>query len=190
METPEPNLDPSESLKLITETISKTKEDLKEHGFCFMLWGWLIAIASISFYMLHHFTDFKYYFLPFPVLVAIGIVVTLLYYRRRRDLSETYLTYYLKRMWIVLASCFIIVVLANVFQHHQPFMYTILIGGIGTLVSGIVLRFRPLLVGGVLFLVAYIFSVDVQQQLIPLIQGIAVITGYLIPGYLLKYSKA
>jgi hypothetical protein len=53
----------------------------------------------------------------------------------------------------------------------------------------LVLRFRPLVFGGVLFLlfsVASIFTPDVYK---PLLQGIAVITGYLIPGYLLKHAK-
>jgi len=92
-------------------------------------------------------------------------------------------------MWLVLAGCFILSVLTNIFQGHQPFTYTILIGGIGTMVTGLVLRFRPLVAGGVLFLVAYVISMCVLAEYKPLIQGIAVITGYLIPGYLLKYKK-
>jgi len=189
METTDTGFDPSQSLQLIAETINKTKENIKEYSFCFMLWGWLIAIASFSFYILHSFTDFQYYYLPFPVLVGIGIVITISHYLRGRHITETFLTFFLKRMWLVLAGCFILAVLANIFQGHQPFTYTTLIGGIGTLVTGLVLRFRPLVAGGVLFLVAYVISMCVLAEYRPLIQGIAVITGYLIPGYLLKYTK-
>jgi len=93
-------------------------------------------------------------------------------------------------MWVVLGICFILVVLTNIIQDHQPFTYTILIGGIGTLASGLVLKFRPLITGGILFLLAFVLSVFANEDYRPLIQGIAVVTGYLIPGYLLKYSKA
>ena len=190
MEAIETGLDPSQSLHLISETINKTKENIREHGFCFMLWGWFIAIASFSFYALHEFTSFRYYFLPFPILVGIGILITIAYYIRSENQSETFLSHYLKRMWIVLGICFILVVLTNIIQDHQPFTYTILIGGIGTLASGLVLKFRPLIIGGILFLIAFVFSTFVAEDYRPLIQGIAVVFGYLIPGYLLKNSKA
>ena len=190
MENTEPSLDPSESLKLISDIIGKTKENLKDHSFCFMLWGWLIAVASFSFYILHSFTSFKYYFLPFPVLVGIGIPIQIAYFIRSKDLSETYLSYFLKRMWLVLAGCFILVVVTTIFNQQQPFTYTILIGGIGTLVSGLVLKFRPLTIGGILFLVAFVVCNFCDREYRPLIQGIAVVCGYLIPGYLLKNAKA
>ncbi len=190
MEATEPGLDPSESLKLISDTISKTKENLKDHSFCFMLWGWLIAIASFSFYILHSFTSFKYYFLPFPILVGIGIPITIAHYLRSENSSQTFLGYFLKRMWIVLAISFILAVLTSIINHQQPFTYTVLIGGIGTLVSGLVLKFRPLIIGGILFLLAFVVCNFIQGEYRPLIQGIAVVFGYLIPGYLLKNSKA
>src|SRR5258708_4290003 len=143
-------LDPSGSLRMISEVIAKTKENIKEQSFGFLLWGWLIATASISFYVLQNFTGVKPYFLPFPILVGVGIVVTILHYTRNRYSSETYLGYYLSRLWLVLGISFILVVIMSLLQNHTPFTSTLLIGGIGTLVSGLVLRFRPLVFGGVL----------------------------------------
>ena len=190
METIETGLDPSQSLQVISETISKTKENIRQHSFCFMLWGWLIAIANFSFYILHSFTDFRLYFLPFPILVVIGIIATIAYYTRSENASETYLGNYLKKLWIVLAISFILAVFITITHQQTPFSYTLLIGGIGTLASGLALRFRPLIIGGILFLLAFVLSAFVAEDYKPLIQGIAVITGYLVPGYLLKYSKA
>jgi len=190
MENIEEELDPLKSLKLISDIIGKTKENIKDQSFCFMLWGWLIAIASFAFYILHSFTTFRYFFLPFPVLVGIGIPIQVAYYVRSKNLSETYLSYFLKRMWIVLAMSFITVVLITIINHQQPFIYAILIGGIGTLTSGLVLKFRPLTIGGILFFICFITCWFVANEYRPLIQGIAVVCGYLIPGYLLKNSKA
>jgi hypothetical protein len=188
METIEKELDPFQSLQLIAEVISKTKEDIKEHNFLYLVWGWLIAAASFLFFILHTYTSLKLFFVPFPILTAIGIGITIFHYRSTQY-TETYLAYYLKKLWLVLGISFIVVVFINLAQQHSPFTYTILMGGIGTLLSGIVLRFRPLIIGGILFFLISVASIFVADDFKPLLQGVAVIIGYLLPGYLLKYSK-
>jgi|SRR6185312_1477323 len=190
METTENKLTPEDSLKLITEVIAKTRNSIKAQSFCFLLWGWLIATASILFYVLHQYTSFKLYFLPFPVLVAIGIIVTIYHYTRYSYTSETYLYSFLRQLWLVMGISFITVVLISLLQQYPPFTYTLLIGGMGTMVSGLAMRFKPLTIGGILFLLMAVGSVFISDSNKPLLQGIAVIAGYLIPGYLLKYSKS
>lgn len=188
-ETIEDNLNPAESLQLITDVIARTKENIRSHSFLFLLWGWLISIASFSFFILHAYTSFKLFFLPFPILALTGIILSLLHITGKQYESETYIGYYLKSLWLVLGISFILVVFINVVATQPPFTYTLLIGGIGTLVSGLVLHFRPLVLGGILFMlfsVASVFTPDIYK---PLLQGVAVIAGYLIPGYLLKYPK-
>jgi len=177
-----------ESLQMITEVISKTKDNLREHSFPFLLWGWLIAAASFLFFCLHTYTSFNLYFLPFPILATAGIVVTIRFFAGHRFVSETWLSYYLKRMWLVLGLAFILVVVINVIGHNPPFTYTLLIAGIGTMISGLVLRFRPLVFGGIVFLLSSVSSVVVADMYKPLLMGVAVVFGYLIPGYLLKRS--
>ena len=185
----ENEMSPVESLKMISEVIGKTKENIRLHSFPFLLWGWLIAIASLLFFFLRTYTHFQYYFLPFPILAITGIILTVNYYRRSAA-YETYLSYYLKKLWLVLGVSFILVVFINVTHGALPFTYTILIAGIGTLVSGLVLRFTPLVVGGVLFLLFSIATTFVSDRYSPLLSGLAMVAGYLIPGYLLKYSKS
>jgi hypothetical protein len=189
MEAFEEELDPAQSLRVITAVIEKTKENIKEHSFLYLLWGWLIAVASFSFFMIHAYTSFKLFFLPFPILALIGIIISVQYYAGRSHKPETYLDHYLKKLWLVLGISFILVVFINVAKTNSPFTYTLLICGIGTMVSGLVLNFRPLILGGVLFLVFSVGSVFIPDVYKPLLQGIAVVAGYLIPGYLLRNSK-
>jgi len=190
MELSENELKPSESLRLIMDVIGRTKENIREHGYLFLLWGWLIAGASILFFLLHAYTSFKLYFLPFPILSLTGIIITLYSWSKKSRAAETYIGYYLKQLWLALGISFILVIFINVVEGNLPFTYTLLLGGIGTLVSGLVLRFRPLILGGTTFLAASVASVFITDTYAPLLQGVAVIAGYLIPGYLLKYSKA
>jgi hypothetical protein len=77
MEAIENEVNPAESLKMISKVIGKTKENIRLHSFPFLLWGWLITIASLLFFVLRSYTHFKSYFLPFPILVIAGIGLTI-----------------------------------------------------------------------------------------------------------------
>ena len=189
MNTYENELNPLQSLQLITEVITKTKENFRGYSFLYLLWGWLIAIASFAFFILHQYTSFDLFFLPFPVLAGCGILITVLHYRSKRHDTETWLSGYLKNLWLVLGISFILVVFINIVQQRPPFTYTLLIGGVGTLISGMSLRFRPLIFGGIIFfLFALLSGLFITGRYQPLLQGVAVVTGYLIPGYLLRRS--
>ena len=65
----------------------------------------------------------------------------------------------------------------------------LLIGGIATTTSGLLIKFRPLIIGGMSFFIFSIATTFVSNEYIALIVGAAIICGYLIPGYLLKSAK-
>src|ERR1044072_5597587 len=117
-------LTPKESLGLIAEAILRTRENIRDNSFGFLLWGWLIAAASFAFFFLHQYTSFEYYFIPFPVLALTGIVFTVIYFRRR-SISGTlsYTTYFINKLWTVLGICFVLVVFINLLQGEFPFTY-------------------------------------------------------------------
>lgn len=191
MPTEEKFLSPEESLHLITDAITRTKENIKQNSFPFLLWGWLIAIASFSFFLLQQYTSFQYYFLPFPVLATAGVVTTIVYYRKTISTTTiSYLTNFLYKMWFVLGLSFFVVVFINVSQNYPPFTYTLVIAAIGTLASGLVMKFNPLIMGGILFFVAAIASVYIADEYKVFLHGVSIIFGYLIPGYLLKSSTS
>jgi hypothetical protein len=179
---------PHESLALIAETIRKTKENFRESSRFFLLWGWLIAAASIGFFLLRQYTETRFFFLPFPVLAAVGIVTTILWYRQQKAKAptETYLGYFFNRLWMVLALSFILVVYISVSRGWPPFLYTLIVAAIGTMVSGLAMKFRPLVRGGMLFFAAAIAGVYLPDPYLPLLTGFAMVGGYLVPGYLLK----
>ncbi len=188
MGSEERTLLPEESLALIAEAIRKTKENFRENSRFFLLWGWLIAAASLGFFLLRQYTDTRFFFLPFPVLAAAGIVTTLVWYRQLRAKSptETYLGYFVNRLWMVVGLSFILVVYISVSRGWPPFLYTLIVAAIGTMVSGLAMKFRPLVWGGVLFFMAAVAGVYLPDAYLPLLTGLAMMGGYLVPGYLLK----
>jgi hypothetical protein len=181
---------PKESLDVITDAINRTKENFRGNSFYFLLWGWLIALASLGFFLLHEYTRFEYYFLPFPVLVVTGICLSVDRYLKARSHSrtESYLDYFFNRMWLVLGIGFIVTVFVTVSQNLWPFSYALVLAGVGTLVSGLAMNFKPLTTGGILFFAVAVVSVFIPDGYKPLLFGVAIIAGYLVPGYLLRSS--
>jgi dolichol kinase len=69
--------------------------------------------------------------------------------------------------------------------------YTVLmlLYGLGTLITGTVIRFAPLIVGGIIAWVCAALLVWVNFPEALLVLGVSVLAGYIIPGYLLKTKR-
>jgi hypothetical protein len=61
--------------------------------------------------------------------------------------------------------------------------------GTATLLSGIIVRFRALLAGGITFWIAGVLCFILSPEHQYMIGGIAVILGYIVPGYLLRKAN-
>jgi hypothetical protein len=190
MET-QTELNPRESLELIAETIAKTKENFKYQSFYYLIWGWLVAGASLFQYILIEFTEFEMNYLPWPILMSIGAIITIIYSIRlgRVMQTETYLGSFIKHLWIVLGVSFIFMLFISIKLEFWPAPGVLLLAGIGTMVSGLTMKFKPLIFGGIIFAVFSILTLYFRGPEQLLLNGVAIILGYLIPGYLLKYSK-
>jgi len=184
-------LNPKESLELIAETIAKTKENFKYQSFYYLIWGWLVAGASLFQYILIKFTEFEMNYLPWPILMSIGAIITIIYSIRlgRVMQTETYLGSFIKHLWIVLGVSFIFMLFISFKLEFWPAPGVLLLAGIGTMVSGLTMKFKPLIFGGIIFAIFSIVTLYFRgpEQLV--LNSIAIILGYLIPGYLLKNSK-
>lgn len=185
------NLSPSESLDIISKAIHQTKDNIKDQSFYYILWGWLISMAALLNYVFVAFTDFRPAYLPWMILVPAGWMISIIYSVKmeRTKKYETYFELFLKYLWIVLGVTFIIAVNMSLWLKINPTIFVLLLTGVGTLVSGLTMKFKPLSIGGVLFFAFAIASLFANYSQTLLITSIAVVTGYLIPAYLLKKSK-
>lgn len=184
-------LNPTESLNLISEAIHKTKENIKGQSFYYIMWGWIITLASFSHYILASFTGFKMQYLPWLILIPLGWILSIAYGIKSEKVKpyESYFDSFLKYLWVVLGVSFIVAVFVSVSLRINPTTLVLLLAGIGTLVSGLTLKFKPLSIGGVFLFGFAVASLFVDKSLILLIHTIAVVVGYLIPAYLLKNSS-
>jgi hypothetical protein len=187
MENEEKLMTGEESLKVITAMINKTRVNVIQSSFHLLFWGWLIFACSISEFLLWKFTDFA---TPWYVwfFVIPGVFVSMIYgfTKGRRASLHTYAEGIYVWLWLafLFASIVLFVIHSNNMESFSQ--YILMVVAIPTFLSGVVLKFRPLIWGGVSFwifaLVAHFGGPVVSGLSIP----VATITGYLIPGYLLR----
>ncbi|MCX6322505.1 MAG: hypothetical protein NTX93_12000 [Bacteroidia bacterium] len=187
MENEEKMMTGEESLRIITEMINKTKVNIRQGIFHLLFWGWLIFAISLAEYLLLKFTDFKH---PYYVwmLVIPGVFVSMIYgfVNGRKAKVHTYADMIYMWTWLgfIIAATVLFIVHAKSMETVAS--YIMLLAGFPTFVSGFILKFRPLIAGGICF---WIFALVVHfagPSLAPLGVPVAMLTGYLIPGYLLK----
>jgi len=70
------------------------------------------------------------------------------------------------------------------FQIINPII--IVLYGLGTFVSGGILKFKPLIIGGVISWIFAIVSFLIQSDLQLIFLSASIVIAYLIPGYMLK----
>lgn len=188
METEEKQLTQEESLRIIHEMISAAKNDVKADAFIFLLWGYLVFIASIAQFILVKMNvehnDFPWLLMP------LGGIITIVYSIRKnkKEKTKTHVSSFLEYVWIAFgAALFVVMGFHDWGGQVLPLIMTLY--GIGLFISGGALKFTPLIIGGIFCWICAIagFQVEVLYQL--LVIAAAVLGGYIIPGHLLQMKK-
>jgi hypothetical protein len=181
-------LEPNESLELIERFIRRNKEDFRDQSFYFLLWGWLVAICCLVYFFLMQYSSLTNAWIVWPVTMSLGVIGTLWYvytYERKKEV-ETHSDGFLKHLWMVVGFSFIPMIFLNVIQKDSPVGYIMLLAAIGTMITGLTIRFKPLIWGGVVFFLAAIVAPFITPLNGLILNAVALILGYIIPATLLK----
>lgn len=191
METKNDNLSAQQSLDLISSMISQAKGNVGRSSFYFLLWGWVIAFCNFGMYFIFKFTTYPDY-APAVWMLCIPAWIVSMVYGRNQDKARLVTTHIDKiSMWLWI-SMGIAITPAWMFGSKINWMVNAVILmpiGAATFLSGIIVRFRPLLIGGITFWMAGILCYFVSKEDQYLVGGFAMILGYLIPGYMLRNQK-
>jgi hypothetical protein len=190
METSEKMMTGEESLRIISEMINKTKVNILQSSFHLLFWGWLIFACSLSEFLLMKLTDFTH---PFYVWIFVipGILVSMIYgfSTGRKARVHTYADRLYMWTWMAFMIAAIVLFIIQWKRMDLVTPYILLLAGIPTFLSGFIVRFRPLIIGGLCFWVMALFVNFAGPDFAPLGMPVAVLAGDLIPGYLLKNKK-
>ena len=180
-------LSQEESLNIITNMITQAKLNVNQSSFHLLIWGWIIFTASIGHFFLLKFTDVQNPQMAW-LLVIPGFIISFIYGWRegRKQKVSTYADRIYTWVWLG----FVIVFLISYFEFSELGgkinTLILLLAGYATFLSGHVLKFKPLIAGGILFWIFSILAFLLGNEYGLLVTAVSVLTGYLIPGYLLK----
>lgn len=184
----DPEFNPQQSLRLIQSMIDKTKADISENRFYFLLWGWVALTGIVGQFVLKVIFRYERHYLIWLV-TFIGVIVSIVYSHRQQNQqrAKTYVGDNMNFLWTGMGiSFFILSVLFFRLGWQNCYPFFILFYGLGTFVSGRILQFQPLVIGGIfnwaLAAASVFFTFDYQM----LFAAAAILTSYIIPGYLLK----
>ncbi len=185
----EENFTGQDSLKIINEMIETAKNSVSDNSFHYLLWGWLVLIASgLDYYMLA-IQHTPYHWIPWPIMMGTGGIIAFLYFlfQKRAEKVKTYFGTFLGHTWLsVLVALFLTGFFGARFGNQTAYPVIMIIYGMGLFVSGMTFRFIPLIIGSICCWGCALTAcyVGYENQLILL--GISVLSGYIIPGYMLK----
>lgn len=188
-EIQEKDFSPEESLQLIRSMISKTKDAVAVDSFYFLFWGWLVFACCVVEYVLMVYFKYPHHSFVWWSM-SVGGIISGTYSARQARIkrSMTYIEEALSYLWIAIGLSFFVLVFVNVVSEawKTAFTYYILMYAIGTFVSGKLIRFTPLVIGGILnfILAAVSIKFNFANQL--LIGALAILISYIIPGHLLR----
>lgn len=181
-----------ESLALIESMINKAKNQFNENGYFYLVWGWVVFFCSL----MHYFLGFQ---LGYEVasrvwmLTWVVVIYQVIYMTRkkRKERVKTYTEDIISAIWIIFAIS-ILTTLVIIRRLPENNFFTVLnplilvLYGVPTFLSGVILRFNALKIGAIACWVLAIIAVFVDPLQHLLFIALAMVVAWIIPGYLLR----
>jgi len=176
-----------ESLALINEMISKAKRSFSKVSFYFLMWGWILAVSALLEFMLMSI-EFSVPWLPWCILPILGGVWSGVHGAKegKKQQHATFTDKLMTAIWSTFFITIVVLIFSCVFTNQNPGPIITIVTAIPTLITGFLINFRPLKVGGVVFWVLGMLAFISPPIYIPIIFSVAMFGGYIIPGMMLK----
>jgi len=185
----EKEITPQDGIAIIQEMIGRTKNNISNKSFYFIFWGWLVFAAAMMQYISikTNFSNGSAVWLLMPV----GAVVTVIYSVRtkQKEVVRTYMDGFMRHLWTGFGLALILTLFAmGVNGVNASFFFLMILYGTFTFITGSVLRFPPLMFGGLCSLSCAILSMFLGDTEQLLCIALALLLSYIIPGHLLAFK--
>lgn len=193
----ETQLTHEQSLQIIQRMVENTRHNLKEDSKFYLLWGWLALAAGAIQLALLLATSFHWHWITWVILMPLGGIVSGILaknIKKKRQFSSQ-IDRMMGYVWTGMVFG-ILFILALSFQIGWALSYilVIMMYGLGTFISGGLLKFKPLIYGGMaawaIGIAGLVISAFTQDFTIYLaLLCLSLVVSYLIPGYMLKNAR-
>ncbi len=182
---------PEESLLLITKTIEETKERFKENGHVLVFWGILMLIVIGSQFILSLLELYKYTMYPVYLYPLGGVYMIYIWVKeRKKNMPKTIIGNILGNIgWIIGMNLMIMgFFFSNQLGEAMGPIFIILLA-LMIIVSGLAIRFKPLIIGGALMNLIGLASFFLDRDFHGFSMMLAAVVGLIIPGILLNSAR-
>lgn len=183
---------PQESLQLIQSMIAKTRRDMSDNSIYFLLWGWITFAACTGQFVLKNLLHYEKHYLVW-LLVIPGVIISTYIGMKENKTKEasTYIGDSMKYLWMGMGISFFVLsmILSKMGWDTNIFPFFILLYGLGTFISGKLLQFNPMVIGGLLAWVLAIMSTYFNYDYQMLFAAAAILASYIIPAYILRNKE-
>jgi len=199
MENIEKEFTPEESLQMISQIISKTRKSIKTSSFYFILWGWVLVFAALAcFFVIKYFVSIQQYqyinlgaWLAWIIPVIVGTIISRVHERTSEKIEKgrSQIGNIIKMLWYSNGTAIVIGCFISYKLNFYPASIVFVIVGISTFMTGYIVKFKPLIYGGIIFWITSIMSAYIHNEYQLILTALSIAAGYLVPGYMLKNSK-
>lgn len=193
MENSESDFSPQESLQLIESMINRAKDKFAEDGFMYLIWGWLVFGCSLLQFILLHVLNYPYHYIVWLATIP-GFIYQYFYINKkyRQKTVVTYTDSIIGFVWITFSVVIVLIGFligmltgGDYYIHIIPLLLAVY--GMPVFLTGVIVRFKPLIFGGIACWVLCIVSTfikvyDYQFLMIPA----AMLVAWIYPGYMLR----
>src|SRR5688572_6103818 len=188
----EERFSPEQSLQLIGSMINTAKGRFSENGHLYLLWGWTVFVCSIAQFILMNYLQFEHHYMVW-MLTWLVFIYQMIYINRQQKKVKvrTYMDEIMGVVWITFVILmFLFGFLLGMLMGDDYYRYInpafLALYGMPTVLSGTILKFRPLVLGGVCCWLLSVVSTFVPYEYQLLLLAAAVGIAWIVPGYILR----
>lgn len=188
----EQQLTPTESLRLIESMIGQAKRSFSRFSFFFLLWGGLLMAAMVATHVLRDLSPAMAQGLPWGIAGIVGGIISSVHGAAmgKKEHVNNPMDGIIGWIWGAFVITLLLVIIGGVRNNVDPGPAITVLTGLPTFMTGRIMRFKPLMLGGVLFWAlgaAMHFTDDGLMRTV--LYCCAMLFGYIIPGFLLKRQE-
>ncbi|MEI7676869.1 MAG: hypothetical protein WCJ03_08825 [Bacteroidales bacterium] len=182
-------LNEKESLELISKMIQNSQQKMKAgNGLTFLIFGYTTLLISVIVYYLLKTTHNDWYNLIWLGIPIVGFPLLYFFKQAKPKYSKTYIDRVVGNVWLVTGFALFFVSFTAGFVRIPVLAILILLLGIATTITGMIIRFKPVIIGGILGMISFILPFVLFGYEQVLIYGICVFIMMVIPGHILNYK--
>lgn len=177
-----------EALGVIEEMVNKSRYRAQEGARYFLLWGWMVFVAAIA-HFISLLVGIHEGWIVWPVLMTVAMIVYLVmaYKHEGGSGASTYIDRVNRYLWLGMLGPLFITILLGI-QYNWAIAYPVFMAiyGWSVITAGGLLKFKPLIWGGIISYIFGVITFFVPEMYILVMLALAVLAGYIIPGHALS----